>query len=452
MFNLPIGKSRMWRLESLADFARVALWLDTKRQKGNQYAALSQYFKKTTPVLSDSLDEYIRCVEELDMLTGGVFSSGPKQVTAGDPKPTPLQTLHSNAKELRIFFDTLQSQKHSQFTTQWMDILNSKQDFYHLLRRLVGDFGNFEGLVPLLPPTGSIITNPKIQKLLDKMYKINTRNIRILEMIYDVSRSWRNDPIRANYGFVDPRTYCNQLIGSIMLEYMIEADPVRVKKRMNEAKQSGNTYIPYRFWRPAENLKLMAQVKYSEDKFRKPTATRKYIDLQLAYVPPICTDNRRFQWAIREILNNCLAASSKMYIGPTGKWIAQPLPRHDCENPDPAIVVTLEEAILRQGLRKHPVFKLTIRDEGTGIAPEHLPHLPLWGYSPRRAEFLDRAQKSRDYGSIIGQEIRIGGKGIGLAFAVAVIQEHGGTVKIDSELDEGTTVTVTIPVPTSLVL
>ena len=227
MSNWLSGKSRLWRLESLPDFARVAKWLEVKRRKGRQYAALSQYFQNTTPMLNTSIDEYLQCVEELDMLVGGIYSSSSEtnnlRKIFPHTGPTPLQTLHRIGKELRNFFDTLQTQRKSQFTTQWLEILNSRQEYHFLLRRLVGDFGNFEALIPMLPAIGEKITEPRIQQLLDKMYKINTRNIRIVELIHDICSSWRKEPTRPNFGFMEPRTYCNQLIGSILLEYMIEA-------------------------------------------------------------------------------------------------------------------------------------------------------------------------------------------------------------------------------------
>ncbi len=449
-------KSRMWQLGSLSDFAMVARWLESKRQNGQQYAGISQYLQHTTPMLDTSIDEYLQCAEELDMLAGGLYSSNiyadDLRKTLTESEPAPLQTLHKIGKELREFFDRLKTSRSSQFTTQWLEILNSKQHYHFLLRRLVGDFGNFEVLIPILPPTGEIITNPKIQSLLQKMYEINTRNIRILELIHDTCKSWRKNPARPNYGFMDPRTYCNQLIGSMLLEYMIEADPVRIRKKKASAQQEGRPFSAYRFWRPAENLKLMAQVKYSNDEFRKPQSTRRYVDLQLDYVKPIGADSKRFQWSLREIFNNCLAASSKMYIGPTGKWLARPLARHDCENPSPAITISLDETRFRKGLRKRPALKLTIRDEGVGIPPEHLPYLTYWGYSPRREEFLRQAKESQKFRDILGQEIKIGGKGIGLAFANAVIREHGGTIEITSQVNEGTTTTVTLPIPTSLAL
>ncbi len=72
---------------------------------------------------------------------------------------------------------------------------------------------------------------------------------------------------------------------------------------------------------------------------------------------------------------------------------------------------------------------ISVRDTGIGIAPEDLPRLG------RPFE-----QVSAD------PSLAKGGTGLGLALVSALVEKHGGTMKIDSELGIGTTVTVTLPV------
>lgn len=70
---------------------------------------------------------------------------------------------------------------------------------------------------------------------------------------------------------------------------------------------------------------------------------------------------------------------------------------------------------------------LTVRDTGMGIAPEDLPHV------------LDRFYRSRS----VNRKRR--GTGLGLAIVESITRLHGGTLRIESELGLGTTVTLSFP-------
>jgi signal transduction histidine kinase len=72
-----------------------------------------------------------------------------------------------------------------------------------------------------------------------------------------------------------------------------------------------------------------------------------------------------------------------------------------------------------------------INDSGVGIAPQHVEHL---------GERFYRVDSSRTRSSEI-----IGGSGLGLAICIGIVEAHGGTMKIDSILGKGTTVTITLP-------
>ena len=71
---------------------------------------------------------------------------------------------------------------------------------------------------------------------------------------------------------------------------------------------------------------------------------------------------------------------------------------------------------------------LTIRDEGEGIAPVHLPRLTERFYR------VDSA-RSRE----------LGGTGLGLAIVRHIVARHGGRLEIDSEQGVGTIVSVRLP-------
>jgi len=70
---------------------------------------------------------------------------------------------------------------------------------------------------------------------------------------------------------------------------------------------------------------------------------------------------------------------------------------------------------------------LTVRDTGRGIAPEDLPHV------------LDRFYRGR------APDPKRRGTGLGLAIVESITRLHGGTLRIESELGLGTTVTLSFP-------
>ena len=62
------------------------------------------------------------------------------------------------------------------------------------------------------------------------------------------------------------------------------------------------------------------------------------------------------------------------------------------------------------------VVRLTVADEGNGIAPDHVPHV------------FDRFYKV-DAGRAAGD----GGSGLGLSIVKAIVERHGGTIAVTSE-------------------
>ena len=71
------------------------------------------------------------------------------------------------------------------------------------------------------------------------------------------------------------------------------------------------------------------------------------------------------------------------------------------------------------------VLEISISDTGRGISPENLPRV-----------------KEKFYKT----DNTVAGSGSGLAVADEIVKLHGGTLNIDSILNEGTTVTITLPI------
>jgi len=90
----------------------------------------------------------------------------------------------------------------------------------------------------------------------------------------------------------------------------------------------------------------------------------------------------------------------------------------------PGGTVTVEVAALPDAV------KILIKDDGVGIPPEHLPRL------------FDRF-----YRVDASRAAAMAGTGLGLAIVKTIVDLHGGSVTIESELGEGTLVTLVFPVP-----
>ncbi|KQP42047.1 ATP-binding protein [Methylobacterium sp. Leaf106] len=90
------------------------------------------------------------------------------------------------------------------------------------------------------------------------------------------------------------------------------------------------------------------------------------------------------------------------------------------------VVVGLERT-LRPASGK-PQIALSVRDDGPGIAPEHIPRLTERFY---RVDVASSRQK--------------GGTGLGLAIVKHIVNRHRGKLVIESEPDRGTTVRALLP-------
>jgi signal transduction histidine kinase len=70
-----------------------------------------------------------------------------------------------------------------------------------------------------------------------------------------------------------------------------------------------------------------------------------------------------------------------------------------------------------------------VKDNGQGIPAEALPHI---------FDRFYRADPARPQGSE---------SGLGLAIAKSIVEAHGGTISADSQVGQGTTVRISLPLP-----
>jgi two-component system heavy metal sensor histidine kinase CusS len=98
---------------------------------------------------------------------------------------------------------------------------------------------------------------------------------------------------------------------------------------------------------------------------------------------------------------------------------------------DNALRFTAEHGSIRVAVSKHNSdFEIAVCDNGSGISSEHLPHV---------FDRFYRAESSRSSD----------GAGLGLALVKSIVELHGGSAAIQSELNHGTTVVLRFPAASS---
>jgi signal transduction histidine kinase len=85
-----------------------------------------------------------------------------------------------------------------------------------------------------------------------------------------------------------------------------------------------------------------------------------------------------------------------------------------------------EVSVTLSSLEKQVIFK--VEDNGIGISEEDLGNIFKEFYRTANAKAFEE------------------GTGLGLSLVKYLIEQHGGTITVSSQLDKGTTFTVTLPV------
>jgi signal transduction histidine kinase len=123
------------------------------------------------------------------------------------------------------------------------------------------------------------------------------------------------------------------------------------------------------------------------------------IEIALDDLPPVDADPDRLRQVLRNLLENALT-----HLRRDGK-------------------ITISGRVARDEV------EVTIRDTGPGIEPENLSHV---------FDRFYRADPSRQRST--------GGAGIGLAIVKQIVEAHGGSVRAESRVGEGSSFSITLPV------
>ena len=420
-----------WSFERLGEYGQFLDRLEGMHQWGRATEARVVLAETLTCHLRAGIGRYMDCVQELDEASGGVLT-----------KAGLVVRCVSLGRELEQQLAAMAAYGAVPQMQQWGRILSDLPRYVAMLSKVVGDFGAFERIAPALPGTGAWIVQDDTQRSLAELYAINTRHLRLLGLARSVWRAWRRPDGRTS-GFLDRDMDVSAMCQALLDEYVQQANRTQIQWARHAARTAGKAYQPYRFARAAENVRVLAGVEYPRG--ASPILTRPYVQVDDVPTPHLVADRIRLEWSLKEIVNNSLSASSRMEVSRDGRLEITPLPHHDVENPGEA--VTMQVRLRRKGLFRRRYVEIIVRDEGAGIAAEDLPHVTKWGYSPRRQAVQRLAHLPQD---IVHREIQIGGKGIGLSYASAVVVEHGGSLTIDSIEGQGTEVRILLPVKSPL--
>jgi len=157
--------------------------------------------------------------------------------------------------------------------------------------------------------------------------------------------------------------------------------------------------------RHTESVQLDRIVENSVEMFRG-VAEERNVHLELGIRDPgrIVGDARRFRQVVNNLIDNAIKFTST----------------------DGRVRIDLEK------LADPPSVVIRVSDSGIGISAEDLPHV-------FERFFRGDKDKARD------RDGRPRGTGLGLAITNAIVEEHGGTIRVDSVVGRGTTFTISLP-------
>ncbi|MFN4358597.1 sensor histidine kinase [Sphingopyxis alaskensis] len=171
-------------------------------------------------------------------------------------------------------------------------------------------------------------------------------------------------------------------------------------------------------------IDLLSISRVEADRFRRPTAE---VDLG-AIVRHTITQLQDSESARPKDIVAALGTEAMPMLGDEAQLgqLAHNIISNALKYGRPGTPVTVE--LLREGAR----VRLSVSDEGDGIAPDHIPRL---------TERFYRVDEARSRS--------VGGTGLGLAIVKHISERHQGQLHIDSELGKGTSVSISFPLAAS---
>jgi two-component system phosphate regulon sensor histidine kinase PhoR len=159
---------------------------------------------------------------------------------------------------------------------------------------------------------------------------------------------------------------------------------------------------------PSEQLALAALLPRLVAGFEPRLAERSQtLDMQIAdALPPVAGDADQLAQVLQNLLDNAVKYGRE---GGVVRLIAEPAPPGGRWPARPGVVIS-------------------VADQGSGIAREHIPRL---------TERFYRVDK--------GRSRAVGGTGLGLAIVKHIVNRHRGQLLIESEIGVGTTINVWLP-------
>jgi signal transduction histidine kinase len=149
-------------------------------------------------------------------------------------------------------------------------------------------------------------------------------------------------------------------------------------------------------------VQVPALVKEVVDEVRQTTGKHRFVDEFASEFPLVQADPTRLAQVVRNLLENAVKYS-----------------------PNGGLIVV-------QGQVQPQQIVITIADQGIGIAPEHLNRL---------FEKFFRVKMGAAKATI--------GSGLGLPIARSIVEAHGGQIWAESQLGQGSTFYVALPLPPS---